>query len=137
MPETGFMWICGRATLNDSESSLGPLKRKDSDPTFDEPWQAQALAMADTLVQSGRIGRSDWAEALGAELRRAAAEGQDDTTESYYCAVIAALEGILQQAGTIKGDEVGERQAQWRRAYMNTPHGQPVELAAGLEEITE
>ncbi len=137
MPGTGSMWICGRAILNEPDASLGPLKCKDGDPIFDEPWQAQALAMADTLVQSGRIRRSDWAEALGAKLREAASEGRDDTTETYYRAVMSALESLLEYTGTIEGDEVGARQAQWRRAYLNTPHGQPVELVAGLEKSAD
>jgi hypothetical protein len=34
---------------------LDPLKRRYDEPTFDEPWQAQVLGMADILVTAGVI----------------------------------------------------------------------------------
>jgi hypothetical protein len=38
---------------------------------------------------------------------------------------------LLAQSGTANRDEVNARRDQWERAYLNTPHGQPVELSAG------
>lgn len=125
------MWICGRVTLKRPDDPLGPLKRKDGDPVFDEPWQAQALAMADTLVATGKFSAAEWGETLGATLRTAALTGAPDSTETYYCAVVAALEHLLAQSGTANRDEVNARRDQWERAYLNTPHGQPVKLSAG------
>jgi nitrile hydratase accessory protein len=113
------------------DEPLGPLKRKDGDPTFDEPWQAQALAMADTLVVTGKISAAAWAETLGAELRKAADTGAPDDTETYYRAVLAALERLLNQSGAAEKSEIDARRDQWERAYLNTPHGQPVQLSAG------
>ena len=125
------MWIFGRATLKGPDDPLGPLKRKDGGPVFDEPWQAQALAMADTLVTTGQFSAVDWGETLGAELRGAADTGAPDSTETYYCAVVAALEKLLAQSGTANKDEINSRRNQWKRAYLNTPHGKPVDLSAG------
>ena len=113
------------------DDPLGPLKRKDGGPFFDEPWQAQALAMADTLVTTGQFSAADWGETLGAELRGTADTGAPDSTETYYCAVVAALEKLLAQSGTANKDEINSRRDQWKRAYLNTPHGQPVDLSAG------
>jgi len=113
------------------DEPLGPLKRKDGDPIFDEPWQAQALAMADSLVEAGAIPAKEWAAALGSELRRAAASGAADDAESYYGAVLAALEGLLAKSGAARTNEVETRREQWKRSYLNTPHGKPVELSAG------
>ena len=48
---------------------LNPLKRRDEEPMFDEPWQAQVLGMADILITAGVISSDAWATALGAELR--------------------------------------------------------------------
>lgn len=110
--------------------TLGALKRRDDEPLFDESWQAQALGMADMLVSDGVISANAWATTLGAELRKGAATGVEDDTESYYRAVLAALQSLLYEAGATSRDEVGGREEEWRRAYLRTPHGRPVELGA-------
>ncbi len=113
------------------DEPLGPLKRKDGDPVFDEPWQAQALAMADSLVKEGTLSASDWAATLGAEIRSAADAGAPDNAQTYYLAVLAALENLLDKAGAAAGHEVQTRRGEWERTYLNTPHGRPVELLSG------
>jgi len=117
--------------LNAPDDPLGPLRRKDGDPVFDEPWQAQALAMADSLVKKGTLSVSDWAAQLRAELRSAANAGAPDDSETYYLAVLAALEHLLDETGAAVGQEVDARREHWERAYLATPHGRPVELSAG------
>lgn len=109
---------------------LAPLAR-DEGPVFDEPWQAQALAMADMLVRRGIFTPVAWSEALGGALRRAAAAGRPDTPGTYYAAVVEALEELLEQAGALSHDALHERLEAWREAYRTTPHGQPVELRRG------
>jgi nitrile hydratase accessory protein len=110
---------------------LAPLARADSEAVFDEAWQAQALGLADCLVQAGVISASQWAEALGEALRAAARAQAPDDMGTYYNAVISALETLLQRSGIVGAREAAARKAQWERAYLNTPHGQPVELRAG------
>ena len=110
---------------------LGLLKATDGEPAFDEPWQAETLALADLLVQRGLISPALWAEALGAEI--AARKAAPDDRETYYCTVLAALERLLEENGAVARAELDERERQWQRAYLRTPHGQPVELAAGRE----
>ena len=51
------------------DPSLKPLANADGEPGFAEPWQAQALAMADILIQSGLFSASSWSEALGRALQ--------------------------------------------------------------------
>lgn len=97
-------------------------------PTFDEAWQAQALAMADAMVQAGHFTASAWAEALGAELAAAEARGDPDTLDTYYHAVLAALETLAATSAGISRAEQDQRRADWEAAYRRTPHGQPVEL---------
>ena len=46
-------------------NSLKPLASVDGEPAFAEAWQAEALAIADTLVQNGLFSAGDWSEALG------------------------------------------------------------------------
>jgi hypothetical protein len=40
---------------------------------------------------------------------------------------------LLAESGSVTPAELDEREHQWERAYLRTPHGKPVELAAGLE----
>jgi hypothetical protein len=112
---------------------LAPLSRADGEVVFDEAWQAQALGLADCLVHAGVISASQWAEALGGALRDAMRAPAPDDMETYYTAVISALEALLHRSGTVGAREAAARKAQWERAYLNTPHGQPVELRAGEE----
>ena len=101
------------------------------DPVFEEAWQAQVLAIADTMVQAGRFSATDWAETLGATLRAAEAAGLPDTTATYYTAALDALEQLTTQVTDISGPALSDRKSQWVRAYERTPHGQPVLLERG------
>ncbi len=62
------------------ERAVSPLKRMDEDPVFDEPWQAQVLAMADTLVVRGVVEPAVWSKTLGQELKEATRRGPIETT---------------------------------------------------------
>ena len=94
-------------------------------PVFAEPWHAQVLAMADTMIAAGHIGATDWAETLGAALSDRA--DQPDTPDTYYAAALSALETLAAQTG-IGPSEQAKRKAAWEAAYLRTPHGQPVTL---------
>ena len=123
--------------MNPPDQALTPLTRKDGAPLFDEPWQAQALAMADVLVRSGTITAQDWANTLGAQLRiRMTAAPASDDANAYYGAVLAALQDLLYRSRTVEPDQVARLQRQWELAYLNTPHGSPVELREDLNPIT-
>jgi nitrile hydratase accessory protein len=115
--------------LNRPELSF--LKAKDGEPVFGEPWHAQTLALADLLVKSGAISSARWAETLGAEIK--ALNAAPDDRETYFRAVLAALERLLAENGSVTHAELEDREHQWERAYLRTPHGKPVELAAGME----
>jgi Nitrile hydratase beta subunit len=110
---------------------LGFLKAKDGEPVFGEPWHAQTLALADLLVKSEAISSARWAETLGAEIK--ALNVEPDDRETYFRAVLAALERLLAENGDVTATELDEREHQWERAYLRTPHGRQVELAAGME----
>ena len=102
----------------------------DKDPVFCEPWQAQAFALANALIDKGIFSADEWAAALGAEIRRAQAAGDPDTGETYYNHWLAALERLCADKGLAPGAEVDRRAEEWRAAYLATPHGRPVELKA-------
>src|SRR5262249_46189552 len=93
--ETACCWISGRATLSATNArQFAPLARLDDEPAFDEPWQAQILALAFTLTQAGLFTPVDWSDALGAELRSATERGEPDDHTTYYAAALAALEHL-------------------------------------------
>ena len=108
-----------------------PLKPRDA--VFEEPWHAQVLAIADSMVQAGTFSASDWANALGAALKAAKARGDADTAETYYLCATEALEGLVATAAGIDPATLHERKQAWERAYLSTPHGKPVLLEAGKE----
>jgi nitrile hydratase accessory protein len=108
-----------------SQSSGAP----DGGPAFAEPWQAEAYAMAQTLMESGGIAASDWAAAFGAALRTAAEGGAADDSETYYAALVAALSSLLVAKGRLDAHEIARRVEDWRAAYLRTPHGKPVTLS--------
>lgn len=109
-----------------------PLKRADDQPVFDEPWQAQALGLAFSLSERGVFSPADWSSALGKAHRELIAQGSPDIAATYYEAVAVALQRLVSDVETLSGDMIEERTDAWRRAYLNTPHGAPVELSAGL-----
>ena len=117
--------------MNQPELGQGFLKAKDGEPAFGEPWHAETLALADLLVKSGAISPARWAETLGAEIT--ALKAAPDDRETYFRAVLAALERVLAESGAVTRAELDEREEQWERAYLRTPHGKPVELAAGMK----
>ncbi|NNF78434.1 MAG: nitrile hydratase accessory protein [Rhizobiales bacterium] len=109
--------------------ALKPLKKMDTEPVFEELWQAQVLAMADAMVNAGAFEAAAWSEALGRELKAAEAAGADDTAQTYYEAALRALEGLLAQNDAVPAATLEERREAWKQAYLATPHGSPVELA--------
>ena len=111
---------------NDAAS---PLKRLDGRPTFDEAWQAQVLAIVDSLIASGQLSAIEWSEQFGSALKDAQRGGAADTLETYYSAALAALERLLDQHGKVSIKDAAARKKAWEQAYRRTPHGQPVELA--------
>ena len=102
-------------------------------PYFDEPWQAQAFAMAVRLSAEGHFSWPEWAQYLGAEIAsdhggRGGASG--DPIAVYYRQWLTALEKLVADKGLASPTELAGRKEDWRRAYLNTPHGQAIELSA-------
>jgi len=108
---------------------LKPLAAADGEPAFAEAWQAEVLAIADTLVQNGLFSAADWSNALGAALRQAEAAGAADDQETYYECALEALEKLIAQNSDIDSAAMLGKREDWERAYRSTPHGKPVELS--------
>jgi nitrile hydratase accessory protein len=112
------------------DSALKPLAAVDGEPAFDEAWQAQVLAIADTLVQNGMFSAGAWSAALGAALENAAAEGAVDNQQIYYQCALSALESLVANNSEIDRSAMAGKRDDWEQAYLSTPHGQPVNLKA-------
>ena len=109
-------------------TSLKPLASVDGEPAFAEAWQAQALAIADTLVQSGMFTAGVWSEALGEALQQAETSGASDDQETYYRCVLSALEDLVAKYSVIDQPAMAGKRKDWEEAYLSTPNGQPVKL---------
>jgi hypothetical protein len=97
----------------------------DQRPAFDEPWEAQAYAMSQVLIENGLIAPEAWARTLARAIKDRLKAGADDTTETYFAAVADALELAL----TLDSEELDQTVKAWRAAFEATPHGKPVLLA--------
>jgi len=111
------------------DQAVAPL-RSDEGPLFAEPWQAEVLAIADALLGRGLFTAADWASALGAALAEADHHGAPDTPATYYRSALVALEQLLAQHAPEISCLMPDRISAWRRAHLDTPHGEPVVLAA-------
>jgi nitrile hydratase accessory protein len=97
-------------------------------PVFREPWEAQAFAMAVALRERGVFTASEWAETLGAEIKRAQAAGDPDRGDTYYRHWLAALERIVAAKQLSDASTLRRYSDAWSHAARRTPHGTPIEL---------
>jgi nitrile hydratase accessory protein len=104
------------------------MPRNDEGPVFREPWEAQAFALAVALHERGVFTWTEWADVLGAEIRRAQAAGDPDTGETYYRHWLAALERIVASRRIADATTLQRYRDAWEHAADRTPHGTPIEL---------
>lgn len=116
--------------MSDDAPDVGGLRRRDGEPIFAEPWQAEIMALAAKLVESKRFTAAQWSATLGEEIRQAADHGGSDDPASYYACALRALERLTISAALVGADELARMKDAWIRAYEATPHGQPVTLSA-------
>lgn len=79
------------------------LNLPDLDPpeVFAEPWQAVVFALAVRLSAEGHFTWSEWAAALGNEIRDATQRGEHDDGSRYYHYWLAALERLVVEKGLV------------------------------------
>ena len=123
------------ANPNRAIDELPALPRDQDGPVFKEPWEAMAFALAVRLSEAGCFTWSEWATSLSQEIKAAQARGDPDLGQTYYQHWLNALERHCVANGLVGGEEMRQRVEAWRRAYQNTPHGQPIELAAAYKKV--
>ena len=104
------------------------IPRDDAGPVFREPWEAQAFAMALALHERGLFTWTEWAATLADQIKRAQAEGDPDTGETYYRHWLATLERLVAEKGVTTSETLHRYRDAWDHAADRTPHGMPIEL---------
>jgi nitrile hydratase accessory protein len=104
------------------------LLRELDGPAFAEPWMAQAFACTVHLSRQGLFTWNEWVDVFSAEIKVHPQQPGEASNAAYYRQWLAALETMVGLKGAASTAEISERQENWRKAYLNTPHGQPVEL---------
>ena len=121
--------LSGASPVNaEALSALPGIPRDDTGPLFNEPWEAQAFAMAVALHAKGLFSWREWAEALSREIKAAELSPCHDAGTAYYTHWLAALEGLVIANTAATAQTLSDLQAKWDRAARATPHGKPIEL---------
>ena len=116
--------------LSGGTNGMKDLPRGDDGaPVFAAPWEASAFALAVRLSGEGYFTWDEWAAALSEEILAAQRDGDPDLGDTYYRHWLRALERLCRERGLVSLAEASDRRDKWRRAYLDTPHGKPVELA--------
>jgi nitrile hydratase accessory protein len=96
----------------------------DEEPVFNEPWEAEAFAMAVKLHERGVFTWVEWAETLGVEIKA-------HPQRAYYESWLATLEHLVEAKALMSSVERHARIEAWDRAARATPHGRAIELSNG------
>ena len=100
---------------------------------FDAPWHAEVFVLAVYLNEGGYFDWPEWAGRFGENLAAAKTvkigvgaglDGSDD----YYQIWLQTLIELMQKKGLVDAKMLASIKAQWREAYLTTPHGKPVHL---------
>ena len=100
---------------------------------FDAPWHAEVFALAVHLNEGGYFDWPEWARRFGENLAAAktvkigVGEGLDGS-DDYYQIWLQTLIELMQEKGLVDAKMLVSIKAQWREAYLTTPHGKPVHL---------
>lgn len=104
------------------------LPRDEDGPVFDRPWQAQAFALTVELHKSGLFTWPEWVEVFSTEIKASPVLPDESVNDAYYRQWMCALEKMVASHKLVEVTDLHVRTQEWRQAYLNTPHGQPILL---------
>tara|TARA_B110001454_G_scaffold29264_1_gene28608 strand:- start:1997 stop:2377 length:381 start_codon:yes stop_codon:yes gene_type:complete len=110
---------------------LSGLASDGEGPVFAQPWEAQLFAMVLELTRQGVFSWAEWTKMLGVEIAAVRDRGEADSGTTYYRHWLVTLEQLLSEKGVVQDSDLQNRMTQWREAYLNTPHGRPIQLVSG------
>ena len=108
--------------------SLPAQPKDESGPIFNAPWEAQAFALVLALHKAGQFSWSEWTKYLSEEIKLAQKTGDLEFGNTYYQYWLRALEKIILAKALTTNTDIMHKTEQWRLAYLNTPHGHPIDL---------
>ena len=107
----------------------------DKEFAFAEPWQAETLATTVELSRRGVFTWKQWVERFSTEIRDNPQREGEDANTAYYRQWLAALEQLLASLGIADSRQIDAAQEDWRRSYLHTEHGKPVQFRRGLAPV--
>ena len=113
-----------------------PLLGRTGPPSFAEPWHAQAFAAAVTLSHAGCFTWTEWVSAFAAEIAHARRNARAKTVRPpTFGSGFRRSKGCSPSGVLMTAEEIGGTAEDWRRSYLRTPHGKPVNLRRNLPDI--
>ena len=97
-------------------------------PVFEEPWHAQVFAITVALNEAGVFQWTDWAHQFSTTLKQHGLNRDLNGGSDYFHAWVETLEVFLTDQKIALPDELQVLKSAWERAYLQTPHGQPVKI---------
>ena len=61
-------------------------------------------------------------------IKAAPAQPGESVNDAYYRQWATAMESMITALNLTASDDIARRTQEWRQAYINTPHGQPILL---------
>lgn len=105
------------------------LPSHEPERSFAEPWHAQLLAVTHALAATSAFTWPEWTEQFAGALAKANAEGAPTDGSTYYEIWLKAFEAFLIFRGLADDKSLEALRDAWTQAYLNTPHGSPVQLS--------
>lgn len=100
-------------SADDSDRKI-PIRPEQDEPVFETPWEARVFSIAVQLSRHGLFTWEEFRQRLISEIAR------PDASEDYYQNWLRALEGLLDDKGTLISDEI-ERELAALRANPPAP----------------
>jgi nitrile hydratase accessory protein len=98
------------------------------DPVFDSPWHAQVFALVVHLNERGLFTWPDWVARFSSALRQAGLSQALNGGDDYFAVWLDTLEQVMLEQGLAGVEDLTDMKRAWERAYVQTPHGEPVHL---------
>ena len=128
------------------------VKKPEPSYVFEVPWHAEVFALAVHLSEKGHFGWTEWTSRLGKNLRYTKQNERTKFKENqiisncndsildnsvkhglngsgdYYQVWLQTLIELMLDKGICDTESLNSLKEQWAEAYVQTPHGEPVNL---------
>ena len=92
---------------------------------FQEPWEAETVALAGLLLKQGLFTREEWRQALAFQSLVA---NDDRERHAPYASWVSAIESLMAAHGGVTAEALADMRDTWKQAVDATPHGEPIVL---------